>query len=198
MDDVTLHVNSSPGKLMGTILTYANGLPSMSKAGLCAKASMLLQNVPPAILLSGIDAYSIAAVKAGPCSVPVSHVGCFGRMGLGLAYAIMGLGLAYAGSQNKQVRGILMPVLAEGKTPLDVVSFTAISLGLVFVGSCNEDVAQAIIFALMDRSESDLADPLARFYLWVLVCYILESRIVLKLQLRFPRHSMKKLGNIVT
>lgn len=56
-----------------------------------------------------------------------------------------------------------MPVLAEGKTPLDVVAFTAISLGLVFVGSCNEDVAQAIIFALMDRSESDLADPLARF-----------------------------------
>lgn len=56
-----------------------------------------------------------------------------------------------------------MPVLAEGKTPLDVVAFTAISLGLVFVGSCNEDVAQAIIFALMDRSESDLTDPLARF-----------------------------------
>ncbi|KAL8510871.1 hypothetical protein ACS0TY_017620 [Phlomoides rotata] len=75
----------------------------------------------------------------------------------------MGLGLAYAGSQNEQVRGILMPVLAEGKTPLDFVAFTAISLGLVFVGSCNEDVAQAIIFVLMDRSESDLADPLARF-----------------------------------
>ncbi|KAL8523749.1 hypothetical protein ACS0TY_013643 [Phlomoides rotata] len=75
----------------------------------------------------------------------------------------MGLGLAYAGSQNEQVRGILMHVLAEGKTPLVVVAFTAISLGLVFVGSCNEDVAQEIIFALMDRSESDLADPLARF-----------------------------------
>ncbi|KAL8514388.1 hypothetical protein ACS0TY_013486 [Phlomoides rotata] len=77
--------------------------------------------------------------------------------------AIMGLGLAYAGSQNEQVRGILMHVLAEGKTPLVVVAFTAISLGLVFVGSCNEDVAQEIIFALMDRSESDLADPLTRF-----------------------------------
>ncbi|CAK7322712.1 unnamed protein product [Dovyalis caffra] len=52
--------------------------------------------------------------------------------------AIMGLGIAYA-------------------------AFTAISLGLVYVGSCNEDVARAIIFALMDRSESDLQDPLARF-----------------------------------
>ncbi|KAK6140780.1 hypothetical protein DH2020_025476 [Rehmannia glutinosa] len=90
IDDVTVHVNSSPAKLMGTIHTYANGFPSMSNAVLCAKASMLLQNVPPAILLrflrehrsewadSGIDAYSAAAVKAGPCSLPVSRVGCYG------------------------------------------------------------------------------------------------------------------------
>ncbi|KAL0318381.1 UNVERIFIED_CONTAM: Homeobox-leucine zipper protein ATHB-8 [Sesamum angustifolium] len=101
IDDVTVHVNSSPGKLMGTILTYANGFPSMSNAVLCAKASMLLQNVPPAILLrflrehrsewadSGIDAYSAAAVKAGPCSLPVSRVGCFGgQVILPLAHTI--------------------------------------------------------------------------------------------------------------
>ncbi|KAK6152570.1 hypothetical protein DH2020_012209 [Rehmannia glutinosa] len=49
-----------------------------------------VHNVPPAILLrflrehrsewadSGIDAYSAAAVKAGPCSLPVSRVGCYG------------------------------------------------------------------------------------------------------------------------
>lgn len=43
IDDVTVHVNSSPGKLMGTIQTYANGFPSMSNAVLCAKASMLLK-----------------------------------------------------------------------------------------------------------------------------------------------------------
>jgi len=30
------------------------------------------------------------------------------------------------------------------------------------VGSCNEEVAQAIIFALMDRSESELTEPLTR------------------------------------
>lgn len=42
VDDVTLLVNSSPGKMMGANL-YANGVPSMSNAVLCAKASMLLQ-----------------------------------------------------------------------------------------------------------------------------------------------------------
>lgn len=43
-----------------------------------------------------------------------------------------------------------------------MIAFAAISLGLVFVGSCNEEVAQAIIFALMDRNESELGEPLAR------------------------------------
>lgn len=59
-----------------------------------------------------------------------------------------------------QIRSKLIPVLGDAKAPLDVIAFTAISLGLVFVGSCNEDIAQAIIFALMDRSESELGEPL--------------------------------------
>ena len=42
-DDVTLLVNSSPGKMMGINLSYSNGFPSMGNAVLCAKASMLLQ-----------------------------------------------------------------------------------------------------------------------------------------------------------
>lgn len=43
IDDITILVNSSPSKMMGTTLTYANGFPSVSNAVLCAKASMLLQ-----------------------------------------------------------------------------------------------------------------------------------------------------------
>ncbi|MBA0720128.1 hypothetical protein Golax_007765 [Gossypium laxum] len=90
MDDVTILVNSSPDKLMGLNLSFANGFPSVSNAVLCAKASMLLQNVPPAILLrflrehrsewadSSIDAYSAAVVKVGPCSLRGSRVGGFG------------------------------------------------------------------------------------------------------------------------
>ncbi|OVA05659.1 Proteasome/cyclosome repeat [Macleaya cordata] len=76
--------------------------------------------------------------------------------------AIMGLGLAYAGTQNDQIHKKLSPILGDAKAPLDVIAFTAISLGLVFVGSCNADVAQSIIFALMDRSEAELGEPLTR------------------------------------
>lgn len=76
--------------------------------------------------------------------------------------AIMGLGIAYAGTQNDQIRHNLSTILNEAKSPLDVIAFSAISLGLIYVGSCNEEVAQAIIFALMDRSESELGEPLTR------------------------------------
>lgn len=61
-----------------------------------------------------------------------------------------------------QIRSKLTPILNDAKAPLDVITFAAISLGLIYVGSCNEEVAQAIIFALMDRSDSELGEPLAR------------------------------------
>jgi len=56
----------------------------------------------------------------------------------------------------------LTGVLNDSKASLDVLAFTAISLGLIFVGSCNEEIAQAIIYTLMDRSESELGEPLTR------------------------------------
>ncbi|CAK9325504.1 unnamed protein product [Citrullus colocynthis] len=91
IDDVTLLVNMSHGKtMMGANISYSNGFPSMSNAVLCAKASMLLQNVTPAMLIrflrehrsewadSSIDAYSAAAIKTGQCGLPGSHAGTFG------------------------------------------------------------------------------------------------------------------------
>ncbi|KAG9144468.1 hypothetical protein Leryth_014506 [Lithospermum erythrorhizon] len=101
IDDVSVLVNTSAGKLMGENFAYANGVPPVNNAVLCAKASMLLQNVPPAILLRflrehrsewadcDIDAYSAAAVKAGPCSIPVSRGGSYGgQVILPLAHTI--------------------------------------------------------------------------------------------------------------
>ncbi|KAL4348861.1 hypothetical protein GQ457_17G023850 [Hibiscus cannabinus] len=76
--------------------------------------------------------------------------------------AIMGLGIAYAGTQDKQIRKRLTPILNDGEAPLDVIAFTAISLGLIYVGSSNEKVAQAIRDALVVRSELELREPLTR------------------------------------
>ncbi|GFS30593.1 26S proteasome regulatory subunit S2 1A [Actinidia rufa] len=76
--------------------------------------------------------------------------------------AIMGLGLAYAGSRSEQIRSKLNRILRENKAPLDVIAFTAISMGLVYVGSCNEEAARWIILALRNRSDSELKEPLIR------------------------------------
>lgn len=63
----------------------------------------------------------------------------------------------------KQVLDILTPIVQDSKSPIDLAGFAAVALGLVYVGSCNEVVAQSIFVALMERSEADLGEPLARF-----------------------------------
>ncbi|KAK4779407.1 hypothetical protein SAY86_006935 [Trapa natans] len=89
MEDVTVMVNSSPNKYFGS--QYGgSAFPSIGRGVLCAKASMLLQNVPPAILIRflrehrsewadyGIDAYSVACLKAAsPYGVPCPRPGGF-------------------------------------------------------------------------------------------------------------------------
>ncbi|VVB07343.1 unnamed protein product [Arabis nemorensis] len=55
---------------------------------------------------------------------------------------------------HMQVRSKLSPILNDAKASLNVIAFASLSLGLIYVGSCNEEVAQSIIFALMDRSEA--------------------------------------------
>eukprot|EP00897_Mesotaenium_endlicherianum_P000523 jgi/Mesen1/10471/ME000083S09976 len=76
--------------------------------------------------------------------------------------AIMGLGLAYAGTQKAEVLSLLSPIITNAEISLDVVAFAALTVGLVFVGSCNQEAAQDIILALMERSE-ELGQPLARY-----------------------------------
>ncbi|WOK93856.1 homeobox-leucine zipper protein ATHB-15-like isoform X1 [Canna indica] len=90
LDDVTVIINSSSSKMMSLNHGFMNGLPLTSTSVLCAKSSMLLQNISPPILLtflrehrsewadSNMDAYSAAAVKASPCTLPITNSGCSG------------------------------------------------------------------------------------------------------------------------
>ena len=52
---------------------------------------------------------------------------------------IMGLGLAYAGTQKEEVSELLTEVIHDDTAPLEVVAFAALSLGLVFCGTCHEE-----------------------------------------------------------
>jgi 26S proteasome regulatory subunit N1 len=63
---------------------------------------------------------------------------------------------------KSQLKMHLSAVLGNSQSPLEVLVFSAISLGLVFVGSCNEEISQSMIFALMERSEAELKEPIIR------------------------------------
>jgi len=57
---------------------------------------------------------------------------------------------------SRQVLELLMPLVADIETPLEVVAMAALSLGLAYVGTCNEDIAQALLSVLMERDQQVL------------------------------------------
>ncbi|XP_073309296.1 homeobox-leucine zipper protein ATHB-14-like [Primulina huaijiensis] len=88
VEDVTIAINSSPSKFLGP---QYNTLSMLSSFGgvLCARASMLLQSVPPALLVRflrehrsewadhGVDVYSAGSLKTNPYAVPCARPGGF-------------------------------------------------------------------------------------------------------------------------
>ncbi|XP_062195570.1 homeobox-leucine zipper protein HOX29-like [Phragmites australis] len=99
VDDVCISVNSSPSKVINCNATFNNGLPIVSSSVLCAKASMLLQDVSPPSLLrfmreqrsqwadSNLDAFFASAMKPNFCNLPMSRLGGFsGQVILPLAH----------------------------------------------------------------------------------------------------------------
>lgn len=66
---------------------------------------------------------------------------------------IVGVGIAYAGTNDENVQELLLPMVEDSEAAIDIVSLAALSLGQVFVGSCNSEIATAIIQVFMLRSE---------------------------------------------
>lgn len=59
--------------------------------------------------------------------------------------SIFGLGLAYACTQNKTVLDELTKVLEDFSFGYDVSAFTSLCLGLVYMGSNDEDIMGTLI-----------------------------------------------------
>ncbi|RRT77529.1 hypothetical protein B296_00017692 [Ensete ventricosum] len=82
VEDVTIAINSSPNKFHRFHFNSSTVFSGIGCGILCAKASMLLQNVPPALLVCflkehrsewadfGVDAYSASSLRASPYVVP--------------------------------------------------------------------------------------------------------------------------------
>ncbi|KAK9860437.1 hypothetical protein WJX84_011035 [Apatococcus fuscideae] len=76
--------------------------------------------------------------------------------------AILGLALAYAGTGKSEVNDLLLPFIGDTDASMETTALAALALGLVHVASAQEDAVEAILQALMIRSETQLSDPWAK------------------------------------
>jgi 26S proteasome regulatory subunit N1 len=76
----------------------------------------------------------------------------------------MGLGIAYAGSAREDLLELLVPIVVDTNVSVELSAMAALSLGLVFVGRCNEDVTNAILQTLAERPDDVLDVSIARFF----------------------------------
>jgi 26S proteasome regulatory subunit N1 len=91
---------------------------------------------------------------------------------------------------------VLIPIVQDSKVGIEVAGFAAMTLGLVYVGSCNEDVAQSFVLSSMEHTETELGEPLACFLclglgllylgkqvMWAVFCSFLVSFYLVRLYL---------------
>lgn len=78
--------------------------------------------------------------------------------------SIMGLGLAYAGTNKEDLLEVLLPIVEDVSLDMQLSAMAAVSLGLIFVGSSNHQVSEAIATTLMDEErQKHLKDKWTRF-----------------------------------
>lgn len=78
--------------------------------------------------------------------------------------SIMGLGLSYAGTSKEDLLELLLPIVEDTGLDMQLSAMAALSLGLIFVGSSNDRVSEAIITTLLDEErQKQLKDKWTRF-----------------------------------
>ncbi len=78
--------------------------------------------------------------------------------------AIMGLGLTYAGSNREALLDLLLPIVGDTTLDMQISAMAALSLGMIFVGSSNSDVSEAIVQTFLDDDrKAQLKDKWTRF-----------------------------------
>ena len=78
--------------------------------------------------------------------------------------SIMGLGLACTGTNKEDLLELLLPIVEDTSLEMQLSAMAALSLGLIFVGSSDDRVSQAIITTLLDEErQKQLKDKWTRF-----------------------------------
>jgi len=59
--------------------------------------------------------------------------------------------------------GLLLPIVADDSLSMEIISLAALSLGFIFVGSGNGEVASTILQVMMEREDKALDEKWGRF-----------------------------------
>ena len=78
--------------------------------------------------------------------------------------ASIGLGLAYAGTAREDFRDVLCPIVTDLGIGPNTSAFAALSLGLIFVSKCDEEVINTLLTCLMERPATELDQTTARYF----------------------------------
>lgn len=73
------------------------------------------------------------------------------------------MGIAYSGSGKEEVYELLSPLVIDTGLSMELSSLAALSLGLINVGTCHEDLGSSILQTLMEREETELKDGFAKY-----------------------------------
>jgi 26S proteasome regulatory subunit N1 len=72
--------------------------------------------------------------------------------------ALIGLSLAYAGSARADLLEAISPIVLDSSNTLELQSVAALAIGIIYVGTCDEDAAQSILQTLMEKEQKDLEE----------------------------------------
>ncbi|KAG4188535.1 hypothetical protein ERO13_A08G170300v2 [Gossypium hirsutum] len=136
---------------------------------------------------------TIITMKA---SVPIIQWYSFSKTGLSNRKELKVLVMTGFLLSSLRIMG-LSAILKHENVPLNVIVFTAISLCLVYVGSSNGKVAQAIADALMDRSVLELGQPLSRLLVLALGLIYLEKQEGVEATLDVSKFFSEKMRNYI-
>lgn len=77
--------------------------------------------------------------------------------------AILGLGIAYAGKNRADAISLISNVVSDSSANMEIVGVSALSLGLIAIGTANGEVTSTLIQTLLERSEIELKETFSKF-----------------------------------
>jgi len=78
--------------------------------------------------------------------------------------ALMGLSFTYAGSARADLLEAISPIILDSSNTVELQAVASLAIGMIYVGTCDEDAAQSIIQTLMEKTPADLESPFARIF----------------------------------